>query len=143
MRRKAIKLANLRTRITHSVQTDDSNYRSNISTQVGRAMILFSSLRCTIFIVHAFTLMLLLAVTGQANFIVESNLNVLFCFLTDHFSQVYLPKQKDTQTKREKGTSVPKPSVYIAGLRGCKSETTHAYKVDLTLDVNTHNDICD
>ena len=71
MRRKAIKLANLRTRITHSVQTDDSNYRSNISTQVGRAIIIFSSfIRCAIFIVHVFTLMLLLAVTGQANFIV-------------------------------------------------------------------------
>ena len=59
------------------------------------------------------------------------------------YFQIYLPKTQDTQTKREKGTSVPKPSVFIAGLRGCKSETTEAYKVDLTLDVNTHNDICD
>ena len=34
MRRKAIKLANLRTRITHSVQTDGSNFRRNNATQV-------------------------------------------------------------------------------------------------------------
>ncbi|XP_063682042.1 cilia- and flagella-associated protein 206-like [Bolinopsis microptera] len=89
MRRKAIKLANLRTRITHSVQTDGSNFRRNNATQI------------------------------------------------------YQPKTQDTQTTRVKGTSVPKPSVFIAGLRGCKSETTEAYKVDLTLDVDTHNDICD
>ena len=57
--------------------------------------------------------------------------------------QIYQPKTQDTQTTRVKGTSVPKPSVFIAGLRGCKSETTEAYKVDLTLDVDTHNDICD
>ena len=57
--------------------------------------------------------------------------------------QMYLPKSNETQTKREKGTSVPKPSVFIAGLRGCETKTTEAYKVDLTLDVDTHNDICD
>ena len=34
MRRKAIKLANLRTRITHGVQTDGSNFRRNNATQV-------------------------------------------------------------------------------------------------------------
>eukprot|EP00116_Pleurobrachia_bachei_P010481 sb/3470743/ len=89
MRRKAIKLANLRTRMTHSVQTDNSNFRRQTSTQI------------------------------------------------------YLPKDSETQTKRDQGTSVPKPSIFIAGLRGCKTTTTKAYKVDLTLDVNTHNDICD
>ncbi|XP_057307857.1 cilia- and flagella-associated protein 206-like isoform X1 [Hydractinia symbiolongicarpus] len=82
LRRKALKLANLRTKITHSVQTDQSNYRR------------------------------------------------------DNATQVYLPKEVDTQTKRDNSTNVPKPSVYIAGLRGCGSTRTKMTKVDLTLDVD-------
>jgi len=80
LRRKALRLANLRSKITHSVQTDHSNYRRN------------------------------------------------------NITQVYLPKEVDTQTKRENSTSVPKPSVYIAGLRGCDSTRTVMHKVDLTID---------
>ena len=43
-----------------------------------------------------------------------------------------------TQTRKEGGTSVPKPSVYIAGLRG---KDTVPEKIDLTLSVDTHNNI--
>ncbi|CAB3992266.1 Hypothetical predicted protein [Paramuricea clavata] len=82
LRRKAIKLANLRTRVTHSMQTDLSNYKR------------------------------------------------------DNTTQVYLPKDGDTQTKREESTSVPKPSRYMAGLRGCNSTKTTITMVDLTLDVD-------
>jgi len=82
LRRKAIKLANLRTKLTHSAQTDNSNYKRNNSTQS------------------------------------------------------YPPKNQETQTKRENSTSVPKPSVYIAGLRGSKTTRTIATKVDLTLGVD-------
>ena len=46
--------------------------------------------------------------------------------------------ESETQTKREKGTSVPKPSAYIAGLRG---QGVLPQKVDLTLLVDTHNNI--
>ena len=41
-----------------------------------------------------------------------------------------------TQTKREESTSVPKPSRYMAGLRGCNSTKTTITMVDLTLDVD-------
>lgn len=44
-----------------------------------------------------------------------------------------------TQTKREDASSVPKPVTYIAGLRGLQS--TSPVKVDLTLPVDTHNNI--
>jgi len=82
LRRKAIKLANLRTKLTHSMQTDLSNYKR------------------------------------------------------DNDTQVYLPKNVETQTKRENSTNVPKPSTFIAGLRGCESTRTKMTKVDLTLDVD-------
>ncbi|KAL5021112.1 hypothetical protein ScPMuIL_000267 [Solemya velum] len=83
LRRKAIKLANLRTRITHSVQTNLSNMRR------------------------------------------------------DNVAQVYLPKDSTTQTKEDNYTNVPKPSVFLAGLRGAgMSEATVMTKVDLTIDVN-------
>jgi len=71
LRRKAIKLANLRTKLTHSMQTDLSNYKR------------------------------------------------------DNDTQVYLPKNVETQTKRENSTNVPKPSTFIAGLRGCESTRTN------------------
>lgn len=82
LRRKALKLANLRTKITHSVQTNLSNFRR------------------------------------------------------DNDSQVYLPKNAETQTKRESSTNVPKPSTFVAGLRGCNSTKTTMNVVDLTLDVD-------
>lgn len=82
LRRKALKLANLRTKLTHSMQTNLSNYRR------------------------------------------------------DNVSQVYLPKEEATQTKRESSTNVPKPSTFISGLRGCNSTKTTMTMVDLTLDVD-------
>lgn len=82
LRRKALKLANLRTKLTHSVQTNLSNFRR------------------------------------------------------DNESQVYLPKDADTQTKRDSSTNVPKPSTFVAGLRGCNSTKTTMNVVDLTLDVD-------
>lgn len=82
LRRKAIKLANLRTKLTKSMQTNLSNMRR------------------------------------------------------DNVSQVYLPKETATQTKKEGFTSVPKPQTYLAGLRGGMDEETHMQKIDLTLDVD-------
>ena len=79
--RRTLKLANLRKKITHSVQTDLSNFRR------------------------------------------------------DNITQVHLPKEAETQTKRESGTNVPKPSVFMAGLRG-GSTRTKLTKVDLTVDVD-------
>ncbi|XP_064396896.1 cilia- and flagella-associated protein 206-like isoform X2 [Halichondria panicea] len=84
LRRKAIKLANLRQRITHSVQTDLSHYKR------------------------------------------------------DNTTQVYLPKEDVTQTKREESSSVPKPSTYIVGLRG---KDIAPQTVDLTLSIHMHNNI--
>ena len=42
----------------------------------------------------------------------------------------------ETQTKRESSTNVPKPSTFVAGLRGCNSTKTTMSVVDLTLDVD-------
>lgn len=80
LRRKAIKLANLRTKLTKSVQTNLSNLRR------------------------------------------------------DNVSQVYLPKDHGVQTKREGSTNVPKPQVFMAGLRGVRGIRTMV-RVDLTKDV--------
>merc|ERR1712226_1374500 len=81
LRRKAIKLANLRTKLTKSMQTNLSNLRR------------------------------------------------------DNVSQVYLPKEEATQTKKDGLTSVPKPQTYLYGLRGGMEDETKMEKVDLTLDV--------
>ncbi|KAM3675318.1 cilia- and flagella-associated protein 206 [Ammospiza maritima maritima] len=78
LRRKAIKLANLRRMLTHSMQTDLSHMRRE---------------NCT---------------------------------------QVYLPKEAGTQTKRDNSSNVPKPQVFLRGLRGGSSPTTHMLAVDLT-----------
>ncbi|XP_078717422.1 cilia- and flagella-associated protein 206 [Lampetra fluviatilis] len=79
LRRKAIKLANLRRKATHSAQTDLSHLRRDGATQV------------------------------------------------------YLPREVGTQTKREGTTNVPRPSVYLAGLRGGPAgQPTRAVQVDLT-----------
>ncbi|XP_074642939.1 cilia- and flagella-associated protein 206-like isoform X2 [Tubulanus polymorphus] len=83
LRRKAIKLANLRTKITHSTQTNLSNLRR------------------------------------------------------DNVTQVYLPKDQYSQTKQDNYTNVPKPQVFLAGLRGGGlSKPTEMTKVDLTIDVD-------
>ncbi|XP_033756779.1 cilia- and flagella-associated protein 206-like [Pecten maximus] len=83
LRRKAIKLANLRTRITHSVQTNLSNMRRDTAIQV------------------------------------------------------WPPKENTTQTKTDAYTNVPRPQVFLAGLRGGGMTTsTEMKKVDLTIDVD-------
>lgn len=83
LRRKAIKLANLRTRVTHSMQTNLSNMRRDTAIQV------------------------------------------------------WPPKEQTTQTKEDNYTNVPKPQVFLAGLRGGgMSEPTKMTKMDLTIDVD-------
>lgn len=82
LRRRAIKLANLRQKITHSVQTDLSHMRR------------------------------------------------------ENCSQVYPPKDASTQSMREGSTRMPRPQIYIAGLRGGPSKTTHGIKVNLTRAVD-------
>eukprot|EP00731_Ephydatia_muelleri_P039091 Em1095g1a len=62
-------------------------------------------------------------------------------YTRENTTQVYLPKDSDTQTKRQQGSSVPKPSTYVAGLRGTPAGVGHAQKVDLTLSIHTHNNI--
>lgn len=54
----------------------------------------------------------------------------------ENFSQMYSSKHESTQTKREGSTGVPRPQVYIAGLRGGHTKTTHAVKVNLTRAVD-------
>ncbi|XP_012606422.2 cilia- and flagella-associated protein 206 isoform X1 [Microcebus murinus] len=82
LRRKAIQLANLRHKVTHSAQTDLSHMRR------------------------------------------------------DNYSQVYLLKDSGTQSLREGSTGVPRPQIYLAGLRGKKSRITHEVKVNLTRAVD-------
>lgn len=83
LRRKAIKLANLRTRVTHSIQTNLSNMRRDTAIQV------------------------------------------------------WPPKTQTTQTKEDNYTNVPRPQVFLAGLRGGgMSEPTKMTKMDLTIDVD-------
>ncbi|KAM6459023.1 cilia- and flagella-associated protein 206 isoform 1-T2 [Liasis olivaceus] len=82
LRRKAIKLANLRQKLTHSVQTNLSHMRR------------------------------------------------------DNCSQVYLMKDSGTQTKRENSSNVPKPQIFLAGLRGGTPPTTRMTKVNLTRAVD-------
>ncbi|XP_030638490.1 cilia- and flagella-associated protein 206 isoform X2 [Chanos chanos] len=82
LRRKALKLVSLRTKVTHSVQTDLSHFRRH---------------NCT---------------------------------------QTYLPKDAVCQTKRDGTSSVPKPQIYLAGLRGEKTMATNMIKVNLTRSVD-------
>uniref|UniRef100_H2YB65 Cilia- and flagella-associated protein 206 n=1 Tax=Ciona savignyi TaxID=51511 RepID=H2YB65_CIOSA len=81
LRRKALKLANLRTKITKSSQTNLSNLRRENSTQV------------------------------------------------------YLPKDQTSQTKRDNQSNVPRPQVFLAGLRGVHGIRTMV-KMDLTRAVD-------
>ncbi|GAB1597240.1 cilia- and flagella-associated protein 206-like isoform X2 [Argonauta hians] len=84
LRRKAIKLTDLRNKVTHSAQTHASNYRRLVSTQT------------------------------------------------------YLPKEVITQTRQDGSSNVPRPQVFLAGLRGSgTSKPTVLTKVDLTLDVES------
>uniref|UniRef100_A0A8B9T4A9 Cilia- and flagella-associated protein 206 n=1 Tax=Anas platyrhynchos TaxID=8839 RepID=A0A8B9T4A9_ANAPL len=82
LRRKAIKLANLRRKLTHAMQTDLSHLRRENSTQV------------------------------------------------------YLPKDVSTQTKHENSSNVPRPQIFLAGLRGGSSAPTRMVKVDLTRPID-------
>ena len=50
-------------------------------------------------------------------------------------------RNEGVQTKRQSGSSVPKPSVYMAGLRGQPNPTFPPQRVDLTLSVHTHNNM--
>lgn len=54
----------------------------------------------------------------------------------DNCSQVYLLKDSGTQTKRENSSNVPKPQIFLAGLRGGTPPTTHMTKVNLTRAVD-------
>ncbi|ELW70140.1 hypothetical protein TREES_T100001488 [Tupaia chinensis] len=47
-------------------------------------------------------------------------------------SQVYPLKDASTQSMRESSTRVPRPQIYLAGLRGGKSKITQEVKVNLT-----------
>ncbi|XP_043075108.1 cilia- and flagella-associated protein 206 isoform X2 [Puntigrus tetrazona] len=78
LRRKAIKLANLRNKVTRSMQTHSSHMRRHNSTQT------------------------------------------------------FLPKDASSQTKRDGDSNVPKPQVYLSGLRG----GTNTMKLDLTRAVD-------
>uniref|UniRef100_A0A3P8YKT7 Cilia- and flagella-associated protein 206 n=1 Tax=Esox lucius TaxID=8010 RepID=A0A3P8YKT7_ESOLU len=82
LRRKAIKLANLRSKVTHSMQTNLSHMRR------------------------------------------------------DNVTQTYLPKDVECQSKRDGKSNVPKPQVYLAGLRGGKNKTSHMIKTNLTRSVD-------
>ncbi|XP_055728956.1 cilia- and flagella-associated protein 206-like isoform X1 [Salvelinus fontinalis] len=82
LRRKAIKLANLRSKVTHSMQTNLSHMRR------------------------------------------------------DNVTQTYLLEDVACQSKRDGNSNVPKPQVYLAGLRGGKTETTHMIKTNLTRSVS-------
>ncbi|KAM3187625.1 hypothetical protein ACTXT7_001973 [Hymenolepis weldensis] len=107
LRRRALQLAYIRKCVTHSMQTELSNFRR------------------------------------------------------ENVTQVYLPKENSSQTKREDYSQVPKPSVFIQGLRGglpidkakgasevfsgspysnwCKTiRSTDATKVDLSLPIVDH-----
>lgn len=51
-------------------------------------------------------------------------------------TQTFLPKDGGSQTKRDGESDVPKPQVYLSGLRGGASADTHMTKVDLTRAVD-------
>ncbi|CAG13014.1 unnamed protein product, partial [Tetraodon nigroviridis] len=80
LRRKAIKLANLLTKATHSTQTHASSMRRENATQV------------------------------------------------------WLPKDAASQCKRDAGSNVPRPQVYLTGLRGQRD--AQVVKIDLTRAVD-------
>ncbi|XP_035015010.1 cilia- and flagella-associated protein 206 [Hippoglossus stenolepis] len=80
LRRKAIRLANLRTKVTHSAQTDLSHMRR------------------------------------------------------ENITQTWLPKDAACQSKRDGESNMPRPQVYLAGLRGQRDG--HMVKTNLTRSVD-------
>lgn len=54
----------------------------------------------------------------------------------ENCSQVYPPKDASTQSMRESSTRVPRPQIYIAGLRGGQGKITYGVKVNLTRAVD-------
>lgn len=54
----------------------------------------------------------------------------------ENCSQVYPPKDASTQSKREGGSRVPRPQIYIAGLCGGQGKVTSGVKVNLTRAVD-------
>ncbi|XP_070589278.1 cilia- and flagella-associated protein 206 isoform X3 [Erythrolamprus reginae] len=54
----------------------------------------------------------------------------------DNCSQVYLLKETASQSKRENSSNVPKPQIFLAGLRGGTPPTTRMTKVNLTRAVD-------
>ena len=86
LRRKALQMANLRQKQTHSGQTDKSHFRREVETQV------------------------------------------------------YLPKDNDTQTKMGAGTGMPRKIRHITGLRGASSKTKmHFVELELDLEQERNN----
>ncbi|NWH61841.1 CF206 protein, partial [Geococcyx californianus] len=82
MRKRAIELANLRRKSTHSMQTNLSHMRRG------------------------------------------------------NFTQIYLPRDVSTQTKCDNSSNVPRPQIFLEGLRGGSPSTTCMVKVDLTRAVD-------
>lgn len=54
----------------------------------------------------------------------------------DNVTQTYHLKDVACQSKRDGSSNVPKPQVYLAGLRGGKTKTTHMIKTNLTRSVS-------
>ena len=54
----------------------------------------------------------------------------------ENCSQVYPSKDVGTQSMREGSSRVPRPQIYIAGLRGGQTKTTYGVKVNLTRAVD-------
>ncbi|XP_012933418.1 cilia- and flagella-associated protein 206 isoform X2 [Heterocephalus glaber] len=54
----------------------------------------------------------------------------------ENCSQVYPSKNAGTLSMREDGTQVPRPQIYISGLRGGQSKVSHGVKVNLTRAVD-------
>lgn len=50
----------------------------------------------------------------------------------ENCSQVYPQKDASTQSMKEGSTQVPRPQIYMAGLRERQSKTTYGVKMDLT-----------
>ncbi|XP_053447796.1 cilia- and flagella-associated protein 206 isoform X4 [Nycticebus coucang] len=54
----------------------------------------------------------------------------------ENYSQVYPAKDSGTQSLREGSSRVPRPQIYLAGLRGGQGTVTHGVKVNLTRAVD-------
>jgi len=116
--------ANLRQKVTHSMQTDLSHYKRDNATQVNLPR--YTRMNLTrqpfrLFVYHI-------------NFFHNS-----FCCCWEFTNSTFVYSERETQTKRDQGTSIPKPSTYIAGLRGHGDLSPQT--VDLTLHIDIHNNI--